>query len=312
MFSPTKPEDCADPEGKSVLEDGEEIRFANMLTNDVTATDKANIWQEVLVLNGRGALQNGSNYLPITFPTTDPANIETGEALIQLVQAKPHLIHVVDVPFALPMMEAIEEQWLPGTRRPIYLVTGLQIEEGIADVVAPNEDFRRRIIGLSGDRSDKDPRLIRFAEAYGERFAARGHTTNGAAMATVDAVFMVSYAVASLGAKPVTGYDVGLAMWDVTNRAEGVPIEAGVENLEAGFAALAEGKKLAYRGYYSAPEFDENGDVLHTEVLAWCVGKPGTTSPSTSGSRLGPYPELGFFYNQDAPDYFQGTYVPCW
>jgi hypothetical protein len=149
-----------------------------------------------------------------------------------------------------PLVTQIEGRWRGGPR-PTYLLSD-DSTESLAPMIGASAERRRRVFAVTPP-SNEAP-TARFVLRYNEAHPDAPVTRYVSPAGTYDAVYLLAYAVFSLGSGPVDGPALGRAFARLVP--PGDAIEVGPNGLFDGISALASGRSLDVRGSSSALDFD--------------------------------------------------------
>ncbi len=205
----------------------------------------------------------------------------------EVLAFKPHAIFV----FASLEFEAldkeIENRWPAIPYRPTWLVV-----KGIAGIFAKdigtNEDWARRVYG-------SQPYVDQSTQAYKsfeQTFKANYPTLQVSATATpsyYDTAYLLAYAIAANGVRPVTGPNLADA---IRSRLMPLPppapalrqVHVGFDSLFQGLSALGKGERIDLQGLTGPLDFLPTGDINQTqEVFCMQINSALTCSGSGAG-----------------------------
>ncbi len=119
-----------------------------------------------------------------------------------------------------------------------------------------------------------------FVSLYKSQYSDGSSPDVFGAAGSYDATYLISYAIASQGDKPITGASIAEGLSHVIS---GTPIKAGTTQLPQAFGILGSGQNIDYDGASGPLNFDLTNGEAPSDIQFWCVPK-GATSGITSGS----------------------------
>jgi hypothetical protein len=223
-----------------------------------------------LRVRGKSVAQGGAVVRQFVLDAEHPDIASTRREILEMA---PHVIvymtqKLTDRDDFLPQ---IEREWPAAVRhRPFYV--GAHGGSGPLRLPAVRKDVWQRMFTVDAPASlPANVKLaIRYNEAYGQKLAPAD--TIGV---VYDAFYVVAYALAALGDKPVTGVNLARALPRLSP--PGVPIEVGPAAIPEALKVLREGRAIDLDGSSTSLDFDpETGDPPATYVVL-CL-KPGAKS----------------------------------
>jgi ABC-type branched-subunit amino acid transport system substrate-binding protein len=269
-----------------VLAPGEQMRVAVVHKSDAVGLSDANNAGTLLFFNGKTTIQNGANYKVIDYgDPTDPNNTNPAAryvaAVADVVAFKPHAIFVfASLEFAA-LDKEIENRWPAIPYRPFWFVV-----KGIAGIFATdigsNEDWARRVYG-SQPYVDKSTQAYRSFEQSYKALYPDLQVTATATPSYFDTAYLLAYAIAANGARPVTGRNLAEAIRNrLTPTKPPAPparqFYVGFDSLFPVLKALDMGERIDLQGLTGALDFLPNGDVDQTQEI-FCM----QTQPDAKG-----------------------------
>ena len=263
------------------LADTDEIRLALVTETGQTLVKTAGT---VLSFNGKTALENGSNFLVVDMGnTTDPVNspnpeTQTAKGLAALKTFAPHVIVWITAPtLATRAWAPLMRAWPAAVPRP-YSITSLPtwqdtIVPAISSLPAPIQDASRsHYLGMNGTSPTFSAQDFQgFVDALRLRKPEfLNQPVSTVAGLFYDAFYLHLYAMAAVGAEPISGRAFARGLRRVADVSGGVQVRWGTDDISKGLAALTAGKNLSYVGATGDYRFDEKGDrVMNSELF--CV-----------------------------------------
>ena len=284
MRTPTTPNE------RPMLAAGEQMKVAVMYKADALGISNANSAAQFVTFNGKSTAQNGSNYQVINYgdpaETNTPIEPKYQMAINKVVEFAPHVIFVFGSNEFKAMDKEIERRW-PTTvaHRPYWLVV-----KGIANVfsesIGTNENWARRVYGAQPYVDKSTPAYRSFEPAFRERFPTiAASATVTATPSYFDAAYVLAYAVAANGNRPITGANLANAIRErLTPGPYAKAHFVGYDSVLAVFTALSSGERVDLTGLTGSLNFEENGDVPQTQEV-FCMKTEG--APPALGKVVG-------------------------
>jgi hypothetical protein len=266
-----------------VLGKDEPMKVAVLHKSDAVGLADAGAAASLVTFNGKPAAANGSNYKVIDYGHPgDPANTmpaaRYAAAVAAVLAFQPHAIFVFGSLEVSNMDKEIENRWPAIPYRPYWMVV-----KGIATVftndIGYNQDWARRVYG-SQPLVDKGTSAYR---SYEQSFRANYPNLMVGVTATpsyFDGAYLLAYAVAANGLRPVTGRNLADAIRTRLIPAKGAPparqFAVGYDNIFGVLNALSGGERIDLQGLTGNLDFLENGDVNQTQEI-FCMQTEATT-----------------------------------
>jgi hypothetical protein len=252
----------------------EDIRIAVVYTDEGVWISTVQDTFNTVKINGKSAIDNGSNYKQFTYGSADDPDFESKLANVVLAVAnyKPHIVVYIGGAETADAMLQIENQYSDT----VYHITpGAAAEQRVIDFIGTNEARRTRIFAIQGGQISKDPNYAKFLVQYEAKFpeGGKGIIAGGIGAPQYDEYYLAMYAIAANGANPLTGKNLGQMFLNRLNG--GTVIEMGATSIESAFQKLQVGESISYHGAYSYSRFDQNGDIT-PRVIVICVSKDAT------------------------------------
>jgi branched-chain amino acid transport system substrate-binding protein len=257
-----------------VLDRDELLRVAVVHKGDAYGIGLAGALYDQLVFNGRSAQENSGNYKVIDYgDLSDPDNLPTPQryaaAIDELVAFTPHVVIIAGTTEGITdIFTPLEARWpAAGRFRPRYVMTdGLQPRPQLLAAVGSDAELRHRILGTAPGTSS--PLYQKFLGRYGSVFQD-GTQPSQATAATYDAVYLLSYAIASLGAEPLSGPRVNEGLMRMVP--PGARIDVGPENINDALTRLEAGQPIDFNGASGPLDFDVSTGEAEADVQVWCL-----------------------------------------
>src|SRR5262249_34693834 len=149
-------------------------------------------------------------------------------------------------------------------------------------------DLCRRILGTYPGTTG--PRFDRFVARYTSTYPDLPKPDTYAA-GTYDAVYILAYAAASLGAQPITGPSIVSGIGKLVP--PGKAIDVGTEQMSVALQELQAGRAIDLAGASGPLNFDlQTGDV-ESDIQVWCIGADGSGNAAALSNS-------GLYYSADS------------
>ncbi len=264
--------DVIEPELRAapgLLAPGEPIRVALIRIANASGLSTADDYVSRLRYNGKSVGENGESFRQIVYadaPDEARAASEVRRVATEIVRYRPHVV-VGDMEASV--VPLVEQAWPAGERfRPRYLRAAVSAAEVRAHV-QEHPELRRRI--FSADSVASTPAVAKLVLRHNEAFPTpvTATTVTGA---PYDAFYVAAYAIAALGAEPVTGPALARALPRLLPPGE--PLDVGPAGIFRALSLLGSGKGIDLVGTITSLDFDlETGDAP-TDFAVLCLS-PG-------------------------------------
>ncbi len=278
---------------KPLLGPTDQMKVAVMHKSDAVGLADAGAAASIVFFNGKPATTNGSNYKVFDYGHPgDPANTmpaaRYAAVVAEVLAYKPHVIFVFGSLEFAEMDKEIENRWTETAYRPIWLVV-----KGIATVftndIGSNEDWAKRVYGSQPLVDMKTPAYSSFEQSFRANFPSLMVKAT-ATPSYFDAGYVLAYAVAANGSKPITGRNLADAIRDhlipVPGAAPARQLYVGYDNVFTALTALSNGDRIDLQGLSGSLDFLPNGDVSQTQEIFCMQTEPGPNG--TFGRVIGP------------------------
>jgi len=246
--------------------------------------------------NGMAAVEVQDTYFTRTDygDPDDPANTDPAAryaaSITAVVSQAPHIVILVGTNEGVTQIFAgVEAQWPTGTTtyRPFWIFTdGGQIPE-LLSAVDGKDELRRRVFGSVPGTNDSNLLYRRFLDSYESVFNDGTEPRVFGTAGAYDAAYLIAFAAASLGDRPLTGANLSQGLKQLTGGAQ--QIELGPRDIGAGFTALTSNPdaRINVAGASGPLDFDVTFGEAPSDIQTWCI--------TTSGGLR--YFFTGYFYN---------------
>jgi branched-chain amino acid transport system substrate-binding protein len=217
-----------------------------------------------LVFNGKSAIANGADYQELALSTEPERNLAASADAI--VRQSPTVVVVLASPdVGVPLVERIEAKWPAATTPPTYLVA-LDLLGPFSDFLGRSAAHRHRIYGLTSTSSSSANAhfVIRYNIARDAGVSRDLNPGN-----TYDAFYVLAFAVAALGAEPVTGPALARSFARLTG--PGLTIEVGPTQVFEALTQLARGGRIDLEGTHTGLDFDLSSGEVQTDFALQCA-----------------------------------------
>lgn len=259
---------------------GEPLRVLVLAEGNIPGVALQRRVQEILVFNGKTAVQNSmetpptysvSNFGDFNDPTNNPNPSKRITTSLQQVFAfKPHIIihssNILTVPRVFAPLEAL---W-PASSGPKPLHVSLQsswIAEATFKLLANDPTLRTRLFIASTKAPVGTDRLGTFFLNFKQRFPEFSQVSINPLIPNIyDSAYLMIYALAAVGSKPLTGENIAIAMSRLGP--PGTETLTEPDQFAAGFGVLAGGGNVDLVGLSGSLDFDtkEGGVVGDSEI----------------------------------------------
>ena len=239
-----------------------------------------------LRFNNKRALDNGANYKVIDYgdpdsnqPPPDYASVlQQTNAAIGSGQA-PHVIILIGTNESIvELMTPLEALSWPAGTRPTYLLGDGGAVPELSSSVGTNADLRKRIFGTIPGTDNETNGVFRQRYAAGIKDGT-SPDVSGTANA-YDALYLIAYALAAQGDKPVTGATIAEGLRRLVP--PGRLVRPGATQINAAFSALASGQNIDYDGASGPLDFNLDVGEADSDIQIWCVPEVGgVAGPAT-------------------------------
>ncbi|HEU4403693.1 MAG TPA: ABC transporter substrate-binding protein [Polyangiaceae bacterium] len=257
------------------------LKVANLYRTDNYGRVIKSGFESEATFNGRGALANGQNYVPVPFGNPgDPGGADPPKYQIaseQVVAARPHLVLIAGREEAADLVRLVEQQWPSGVEappRPYYLLTEGITNEALPSVVN-NPDLRRRVFGtvLGSNSAEFSAYRLNYLAKYPQPF-------HPFAANAYDAAYMVAYSAVAAGSDPIVGQDFVNSFAKLTPR-DGAPVVlAGPTGIDDAFNAFSGGNTIDFNGTSGPLNFNTQAGEALADLQVYCAVTGRRAAPS--------------------------------
>jgi branched-chain amino acid transport system substrate-binding protein len=269
--------------GSLVKATAERPRVALIRGDYVSGVAMSDALVSELRVHGKTIAEGGAELRNFVLPTQDPTGAYDATTKAVVDYAPDAIVDNLNPPAnAWALFGRIEEHWPSSSRRPIHVVYPAPMlqEQVIQRWLRARPDARGRIFAV--DTRASTPANTRLALRYNEFFspAVTPETTQGIGY---DAMYLLSYAAASLERQPVTGTNLARAISRLLPPGE--PIDVGPTGILQAFKILKSGRNIDLAGTTTTLDFDLDTGDAPAEMSILCPKKQrtGDFSPVESG-----------------------------
>jgi len=149
--------------------------------------------------------------------------------------------------------------------------------------VAANDALRMRIRGSVPAPPRSSTNFQSFVFKYEGMFGAPAPEVFGMA-GTYDSMFLLAYAVAAAGPRPITGDELQKGFRRLVS---GAPINVGGSSMNVGFQALVSPGDFDFDGASGPLDFDVSTGEARSNIEVWCIAQmPGMRPSFVPSGRL--------------------------
>ena len=226
-------------------------------------------------LNGKpiGDTTNNGLASALSYPV-DPADLEAQIKNILAQSPRPNLIvGFGSTELITKFLTPLEARW-GAAPRPVYLFADAAQKNELLEAVAADNGLRKRIRGsvpaVSRTSGNFKSFVFKYEGAYGP-----APTVFGMA-GSYDSVFLLGYAVAAAGTRPITGDELQKGFARLVT---GATIDVGGTSMNDGLKALATPGNFDFEGASGPLDFDLSTGEAPSNIDVWCIKKDGTGRP---------------------------------
>jgi branched-chain amino acid transport system substrate-binding protein len=226
-----------------------------------------------LAVNGK-AITDPSNapyYMRKQYDETDGAAQQTlADEMASAFQ--PHIIVLFGFSQGTTLLKLIEAQWPANVMRPRYVLPSPMARGDLTAAVGADDALRKRITGTIPGTWNSPP-FENFLDDYEFKWVADAETYPGATLGAAggyDAVFLLAYATATFGDKPVSGKDLADGLKKLSSPT-GPVINASAKGVPPGFAALRDMGGIDYNGASGPLNFNPATGEAQSDIQVWCL-----------------------------------------
>jgi ABC-type branched-subunit amino acid transport system substrate-binding protein len=229
-------------------------------------------------LNGKpiGDPANAGLTTALSYPA-DPADLEAVITKILGQSQRPNIIvGFGSTEVITKFLTPLESRW-GAAPRPVYLFADAAQKTELLDAVAADNGLRKRIRGSVPAAPRTSDNFKSFVFKYEGAFGGPAPSVFGMA-GTYDGLFLLAYAVAAAGTRPLTGDELQKGFARLVS---GALVDVGGSSLNTGFQALASpAGTFDFDGASGPLDFDLATGEARSNIDVWCIKKDGTGRPA--------------------------------
>ncbi len=253
-----------------------QVKLAILYKDDAYGNGLFGSVTQNLTLNGK-AVSNPSNagaFLPLQYKS-DGSNLP--DVVASVLQFEPSIIAVFGTNEGITgVVDPVEQAWgaLSGSPPlPLYMLSdGGEVTELTDACATSTAGLRTRVRGTVPGTNNA------LFQAFSLRYQGKfGSPASVFGMAgSYDSLYLLAYAITSLGTAPVDGTGVSQGMAKMVG---GGPIDVGPSTIKTAFQALGSGNAIDINGASGPLDFDLTAHEAPSDIDVWCVGLDGSSNP---------------------------------
>ncbi len=252
------------------------------------------------VINGKpiGDPANAGLSNALAYPT-NPPNLDAQVSAILAERPRPAVIVAFgSTEIVTELIGPLESRWGTTDPRPLYLLSDAAQKTELLDLVATNDSLRTRVRGSVPAAPTSSSNFQSFVFKYEGMYGAPAPEVFGMA-GTYDAIFLLAYAAAAAGPRPLSGDELQKGFGRLVS---GAPINVGGTSMNLGFQALTSPGSFDFDGASGPLDFDLMTGEARSNIEVWCIAQTAGMRPSFVAS--------GRFFDAKA-NQLTGTYDPA-
>jgi ABC-type branched-subunit amino acid transport system substrate-binding protein len=229
-------------------------------------------------INGRpiGDPTNAGLTKALSYPT-DPPDLEAQIANILAQTQRPNIIvGIGSTEIITKLLAPLESRWGVAAPRPVYLFADAALKTELLDVVAGDNDLRKRIRGSVPAPPRASNNFKSFVFKYEGAYGSPAPSVFGMA-GTYDAIFLLGYTLAAAGTRPFTGDELQKGFARLVS---GTLVDVGGTSMNTGLKALSTPGQFDFEGASGPLDFDLATGEARSNIDVWCIKKDGTGRPA--------------------------------
>lgn len=246
------------------------IRVAMTVLGDAYGTGLANAASAIIEFNGKGANDNGDDFLRLDYAedTTDFA-----PTVKSVLAQAPHIVLLVGTTETVTDLFAGLKADAQALNRYYVFSDGGKIQQ-LLDSTAPSSALRQRVFGTAPGRATSQ------YQAFKSRFKAFYQNQDPGTYAehAYDAAYLAAFALVATSDVPRSGTSLSQGLAQTIG---GELIPAGPNQVNTAFGALlVPGGKINYDGVSGPLDFDVAKGEAPADVDVWCINSAGDFTSS--------------------------------
>jgi len=256
------------------LAPGEPMRVALVRTAGAAGQSYSDGFVGKLRFNGKSVAENGAQFRQILAAELPDINDSSEDARLA-AEVRAFLPAVILIAGGgIDFVAEVEKVWpADASFRPRYLGANNQVSPAVAAALRKWPDLGRRTLRLDAAPSEV---IAKFVLRYNEVFPRHVDVT-AATLAPYDAFYLIAYAAASLGDRPITGTALGAAMARLGPGGERVDVGRG--GIHKAFYALAAGTNIDLQGGQTSLDFDPVTGDPALDFTIYCASAGNDAQP---------------------------------
>ena len=215
-------------------------------------------------------LSEGRTYSP------NPMDLEPQIAATLAASPRPAIVVLFgSTEVVTKFIAPLESRWGVGAPRPLYLLADGGQKTELLDLAAADDTLRKRVRGSVPAASRASSNFDSFVFKYEGQFGGPAPSVFGMA-GTYDAMFLLGYAIAAAGPRPITGDELQKGLGRLVS---GTRINVGGTSMNAGFQALTSPGTFDFDGASGPLDFDLATGEARSNIDVWCIAKDATGRP---------------------------------
>ena len=253
------------------------VKLAIAYQNNTYGTGLFGALTTGLSLNGV-SLTDASNAGFFTPYSYDATALDPSAAAAGVVADKDNLvIGIGTTEIITKFLSPVESNWPSATPRALYLFSDAGEKPEMLTAVTGNDALRQRIRGTVPGTNN--PLFGAFNIQYQGKYGALANVFGMAG--AYDSLYLVAYAIVSLGTQPVTGANIAGAMSKMIGGSKS-PVGAG--NIQSAFQVLESGNAIDIDGASGPLDFDLAKHEALSDITVWCISTDGSGNPVFAAS----------------------------
>lgn len=247
------------------------LKVAVVHKGDAYGSGLAAALADELVFNGQPALAQPASFTQVDYGNPDSgASPDYAAKAAQAVAFAPDVIFLFGTAESInEMMSRIETAWPGGSPRPTYLLADGGLIPETWQLVAANDDLRKRIMGTVPGANGKHAN--EFKVRYNAVFNDGTDPTVFGAAGAYDAAYLIAYSAAILGDKPLTGANLTAGFSRLVPPGE--HLHVGFATISEALTRLERGENIDYDGASGPLDFDLATGEAASDIQVWCLPK---------------------------------------
>jgi branched-chain amino acid transport system substrate-binding protein len=273
---------------------GQPIKVAVVYKGDSYGAGLADALVQSFSFNGKTGLDNESdqNLLRLNFgnpddPTSNPTKYP--ETLTKIFAFQPHiLLNFGTNESVTEIFINVEKNWETEAKVPYFplhlFADGGELSElwTFLQTTDPNDTIRKRVLGTVPGTNNTNYKA--FRSLYNSQWTDGTSPDVFGTAGSYDSLYLIAYAAASLGDKPLTGASIADAMKRLIP--PGMSVAVGSSRINPAFATLSTDQNIDFDGASGPLNFDLMSGEAPSDIQFWCIPKApdGKAAAATNSS----------------------------